>query len=75
MNLELEPMADLAKKKWLRAGHRESTMRMLNKLLKADKVDLVKLAQLKLSLQEKLDALEQFDSEVWRGSFIQRMMG
>lgn len=60
-------MVDLDKKKRLRAGHRGSTTQMLtqvNKLLKADKVDLVKLAQLKLSLQEKLDALEQFDSEV-----------
>ena len=36
----------------------------VNKSLKADKVDLVKLAQLKLSLQEKLDTLKQFDSEV-----------
>jgi hypothetical protein len=36
----------------------------VNKLLKADKIDLVRLAQLKLSLQEKLDTLKQFDSEV-----------
>ena len=60
-------MADLAKKKQLRAGHRGSTTRMLtqvNKLLKEDKVDLAKLAQLKLSLQEKLETLKQFDSEV-----------
>lgn len=61
MNLEPKPMADLTKKP-LRAGHGGSTTLMLtqvNKLLKADKIDLVRLAQLKLSLQEKLDTLSQ----------------
>ena len=36
----------------------------VNKLLKEDKVDLARLAQLKLSLQEKLETLKQLDSEV-----------
>ena len=60
-------MADLAKKKRLRAGHRGSTTRMLtqvNKLLREEEVNLARLAQLKLSLQEKLETLKQLDSEV-----------
>ena len=36
----------------------------VNKSLKEDKIDLARLAQLKLSLQEKLETLKQLDSEV-----------
>ena len=58
---------DLAKKKRVRAGHRASATRMANKageLLSQDSPDATQLAQLRLSLQEKLDVLKQLDGEV-----------
>ena len=57
----------LVRKKRIRAGHRGSTTRMLrevDELLAADTLDKARLAQLKLSLQEKLDTLKQIDGEI-----------
>ena len=62
-----ELMEELARKKRIRAGHRGSTTRILNltgDLLKADVVDGTKLAQLHLSLGEKLETLKQLDGEI-----------
>lgn len=57
----------LPRKKKIRAGHRASATRLLNQVdgaLAATPTDNDKLAQLKLSLHEKLDTLKQLDSEV-----------
>ena len=57
----------LMRKKRIRAGHRGSTTRMLrelDELLAADTLKKARLAQLKLSLQEKLDTLKQIDGEI-----------
>ena len=58
---------ELSRKKRVRAGHRASATRMVNKasaLLDDEASDLTKLSQLKLSLQEKLDVLKQLDGEI-----------
>ena len=58
---------ELSIKKRVRAGHRASATRMVNRataLLDDEAPDLTKLSQLKLSLQEKLDVLRQFDGEI-----------
>ena len=58
---------ELARKKSVRAGHRASATRMVNKareLLAEDAPDVAKLSQLRLSLQEKLDVLKQLDGEI-----------
>ena len=57
----------LARKKRVRAGHRASATRMITKataLLDDADADPMKLSQLKLSLQEKLDVLKQLDGEM-----------
>ena len=60
----------LVRKKRLRAGHRGSTTRILNKvdsLLTGEAgsaLDLAKLAQLKLTLTEKLETLRRLDQEI-----------
>ena len=58
----------LPRKKKIRAGHRASATRLLNQVddgaLAATPTDNDKLAQLKLSLHEKLETLKQLDSEV-----------
>jgi len=48
----------------IRGGHRSSTTKMVNRageLLATGTPDVVRLSQLKLSLQEKLDVLKQLD--------------
>ena len=55
-------MADLAKKKRVRAGHRSSATKMIGKakeLLDERSPNTTKLAQLQMSLQEKLDLLKR----------------
>ena len=57
----------LPRKKKIRAGHQASATRLLNQVdgaLAATPTDNDKLAQLKLSLHEKLETLKQLDSEV-----------
>ena len=58
----------LARKKRIRAGHRGSATRMLNLtddlMLSADTIDVARLAQLKLSLGEKLETLKHLDGEI-----------
>ena len=57
----------LARKKRVRAGHRASATRMITRataLLDGYDPDPMKLSQLKLSLQEKLDVLKQLDGEI-----------
>ena len=57
----------LARKKSIRAGHRGSATRMMNladDLLAAHIVDEARLAQLKLSLEEKLGTLKQLDGAI-----------
>ena len=54
-------------RKKIRADHRASATRLLNQIdgaLGATPTDSDKLAQLKLSLQEKLETLKQLDSEI-----------
>ena len=63
-------MADLAKKKRLRTGHRGSTTRMLTQV---NKVDLARLAQLKLTLQEMFETLKQLGSEVLNFLLMRRV--
>ncbi len=55
------------RKKRIRAGHRGSTTRILNhidELVAAEDLDLSRLAQLRLSLEEKLQILKQLDGEI-----------
>ena len=57
---------ELRKKKRIRAGHRGSATKTITKvteLLAAEKVDLTRLASLKLSLKEKLDTIKLLDEE------------
>ena len=57
----------LARKKSIRAGHRGSATRMMNladDFLAAHIVDKARLAQLKLSLEEKLEILKQLDGAI-----------
>ena len=57
----------LARKKRIRAGHKASATRMLNRideLLKAEEVDKAQLAQLKMSLTEKLETVKLLDGEI-----------
>ena len=58
---------ELSRKKRVRAGHRASATRMINKassLLEDESPNLMTLSQLKLSLQEKLDVLKHLDEEI-----------
>ena len=58
---------ELARKKKIRAGHRgcaTRVMRRIDTLLAASGTDEQQLAQLKLSLEEKLETLKQLDGEV-----------
>ena len=61
-------MEQLNRNKRLRAGHRASATRMKNKLTEllegAEPPDTAKLAQLRMSLKEKLEVLKALDSEV-----------
>ena len=60
-------MAELTKKKRVRAGHRASVKRILNKaedLLARPDRDQAALSQLKLSLKDKLDVLGQLDNGI-----------
>ena len=60
-------MADVTKKKRIRAGHRSSATRMLTQVeesLAASPPDVARLSQLKLSLQEKLETLKLLDGEI-----------
>lgn len=55
----------LARKKRIRAGHQSSatrTMRQIDDLLAVPDVEEQKLAQLSLSLEEKLETLKQLDA-------------
>ena len=57
----------LPRKKKIRAGHRVSATCLLNQVdgaLAATPTDNDKLAQLKLSLHEKLETLKQLDSDL-----------
>ena len=61
------PMAELARKKRVRAGHRVSATKMISRtedFLARDVPDVSKLPQLKLSLNEKLEVLKQLDEEI-----------
>ena len=58
---------ELVKKKRVCAGHRASVSRMVKKseeLFAADPPDTTKLAQLKMSLKEKLEVLSRLDGEI-----------
>ena len=60
-------MADLAKRKRIRAGHRGSATKTMNKVdeaLGADSVDVSVLSLLKLTLSEKLQTIKALDAEV-----------
>ena len=60
-------MADVTKKKRIRAGHRSSATRMLTQVeesLAASPPDVARLSQMKLSLQEKLETLKLLDGEI-----------
>ena len=59
-------MADLAHKKRVRSGHRESTTKMIRKaeLLTKDCIVRALLARMKLILQDKVSVLKHLDSEV-----------
>ena len=59
-------MAGLAKKKSIRKGHRGSAVRVVNQVdeIVGGGPDLAKLAQLKLSLTEKLETLNRLDQEI-----------
>ena len=57
----------LSRKKRIRAGHRASatrTMKQIDALLAVPGAEEPKLAQLKLSLEEKLETLKQLDTEM-----------
>ena len=59
--------AALAKKKHVRAGHRGSTTRSVQRAeeeLRSARPDVDKLSQLKLTLKEKLDVLKHLDEEI-----------
>ena len=58
---------ELVKKEYVCAGHRASVSRMVKKseeLFAADTLDTTKLAQLKMSLKEKLEVLSWLDGEI-----------
>ena len=58
---------ELARKKRVRAGHRGSTTRMLGQVqptIDSDPLDIPKIRQLTRSLEEKLQALSKFDSDI-----------
>ena len=64
-------MAELTKKKRIRAGHRGVVTRRIKEvddlvaaITPTHPADLAKLAQLKLSLKEKLDTLSKLDDEI-----------
>ena len=66
-----EKMAELAKKKWIRAGHKGVVTRRIKEddnlvaaISPTHPVDLAKLTQLKLSLKEKLEMLSKLDDEI-----------
>ena len=65
---ELTPtMADLARKKRVRGGHKASVTKMVRKaeeLLTAEPPDVAHLLQIKMSLKEKLTVLERLDAEI-----------
>ena len=68
MRSELTPtMADLARKKRVRGGHKASVTKILRKaedIMAADPPDVEGLAQIKMSLQEKLTVLKGLDAEI-----------
>ena len=58
---------ELAGKKRVRAGHRGSTTRMLGQVqptIDSDPLDIPKIRQLTRSLEEKLQAVSKFDSDI-----------
>ena len=60
-------MADLAKKRKIRAGHKGSVTRTINKVdtaLTAEPVDVAALPLLKLTLKEKVEVIRTLDAEV-----------
>ena len=68
MSTEAEAAAaSVARKRKIRGGHRGSatrTMNAIDALLSEEEPDPARLAQLKLSLQEKLSTLTRLDSEI-----------
>ena len=59
--------AVLSRKRKIRGGHRGSATRTMNTndtLLAEEEPDLARLAQLKLSLEEKLSTLTRLDSKI-----------
>ena len=60
-------MAELARKKRVRGGHKASVTKMLRKatdVIEADPHDAARLAQVKMSLQEKLAIIKGLDAEI-----------
>ena len=60
-------MADLARKKRVRGGHKASVTRMVHDvkdLFTTDPPDVTRLAQIKMSLQEKLTVLKGLDAKI-----------
>ena len=60
-------MAELAKKKRIRVGHRGSATKTMNKLedaLRVDLTDVPGLSLLNLILSEKLETIKGLDAEV-----------
>ena len=60
-------MTELSRKRRVRAGHHSSATKMIKRtedLLTAESPDVFNLSQLKLSLNEKLEVLEQLDNEI-----------
>ena len=58
---------ELARKRRLRAGHRASTTRSLGQVqtsISADPLDISKINQLRLSLEDKLQSLSDLDREI-----------
>ena len=61
-------MADLNRKKRVRAGHKASVTRMLNDseaLLTADPPDMTSVATLEVTLREKISVLDGLDNEIF----------
>ena len=60
-------MSDLARKKKVRRGHKASVTRMVRsaeELFTTDLPDVARLAQIKMSLREKLTVLKGLDAEI-----------
>ena len=67
MATEADASATLIRKRKIRGGHRGSATRMMNAidaLVAEEEPDAIRLAQLKLSLEEKFNTLTRLDSEI-----------